>query len=110
MAPSASRKRRQWRPTVWCAKELAPNRRSKARLAIADGGTVWSMKEVEDVERARVAILLDLGFSVRDIAEGTGLHRSKVHRLKQRIEAQATEVDLDRAVDVVGDPATSVGQ
>jgi hypothetical protein len=58
----------------------------EARLAIADGRTVWSMKEVEDVERARVATLLDLGFSIRDIAEEADPHRSKVHRLKQRIE------------------------
>jgi putative DNA primase/helicase len=47
----------------------------EARLAIADGRTVWSMKEVENVERARVATLLDLGFSIRNIAEETGIHR-----------------------------------
>jgi putative DNA primase/helicase len=63
----------------------------EARLAIADGRTVWSMKEVENVERARVATLLDLGFSIRDIAEETGIHRSKVLRLKQRIEGEAAE-------------------
>jgi putative DNA primase/helicase len=63
----------------------------EARLAIADGRTVWSMKEVENVEQARVATLLDLGFSIRDIAEETGIHRSKVLRLKQRIEGEAAE-------------------
>lgn len=82
----------------------------EARLAIADGRTVWSMKEVEDVERARVATLLDLGFSIRDIAEETGLHRSKVHRLKQRIEEAGTEADSDRAVDAVREDATGIGQ
>jgi transposase len=44
------------------------------------------MKEIEDVERTRVAALLATGLSIREIAEETGLHRSKVHRLKQRIE------------------------
>ena len=61
----------------------------EARLAIADGRTVWSMKEVENVERARVATLLDLGFSIRNIAEETGIHRSKVLRPKQTIEEEA---------------------
>ena len=41
----------------------------EARLAIVVGRTVWSMKESEDVERARVATLLGLGFSIRNIAE-----------------------------------------
>jgi transposase len=29
-----------------------------------------------------------MGMSIRDIAEETGIHRSKVHRLKQRIDEE----------------------
>ena len=47
------------------------------------------------MERARVATLLDLGFSIRNIAEETGIHRSKVLRLKQTIEEEAK---MDAAV------------
>jgi putative DNA primase/helicase len=77
----------------------------EARLSIVDGRTVWSMKKIEDVERARIATLLDLGFSIRDIAEETGLHRSKVHRLKQRIEEK--EAETDTAVIAPGTQAES---
>ena len=74
------------------------------RLAIVDGRTVWSMKEVEDVERARVATLLDLGFSIRSIAEETGIHRSKVLRLKQRIEGEAAEAGEAGPAAAAGGP------
>jgi putative DNA primase/helicase len=76
----------------------------EARLAIADGRTVWSMKEVENVERARVATLLDLGFSIRNIAEETGIHRSKVLRLKQRIEGEAAEAGEAGPAAAAGGP------
>ena len=76
----------------------------EARLAIADGRTVWSMKEVENVERARVATLLDLGFSIRNIAEETGIHRSKVLRLKQRIEGEAAEAGEAGPAAATGGP------
>jgi putative DNA primase/helicase len=61
----------------------------EANLEVVDGRALWSMKEIEDVERTRVAALLAAGMSIREIAEETGLHRSKVHRLKQRIEQEA---------------------
>jgi hypothetical protein len=57
----------------------------------------WTMKEIEDVERTWVAALLATGMSIREIAEETGLHRSKVHRLKQRIEAEAAEGAVTQA-------------
>jgi putative DNA primase/helicase len=79
----------------------------EARLAIADGRTVWSMKEVENVELARVATLLDLGFSIRNIAEETGIHRSKVLRLKHRIEEEAAEMD---AAGLSAKPADALSQ
>jgi transposase len=47
---------------------------------------VWTVKEIEDLDRQRVAALLAAGLSVRDIAEELDLSKSKVHRIKQRIE------------------------
>jgi putative DNA primase/helicase len=70
----------------------------EARLEVVDGRVQWSMKEIEDVERTRVAALLATGLSIREIAEETGLHRFKVHRLKQRIEQEATEGPIGQAV------------
>jgi transposase len=55
------------------------------------------MKEIEDVERTRVAALLATGLSIREIAEEAGLHRSKVHRLKQRIEQEVAEGSIGQA-------------
>jgi putative DNA primase/helicase len=60
----------------------------EASLAIVDGRAVWTMKQIEEAARTRVATLLEMGMSIRDIAEETGIHRSKVHRLKQRIDEE----------------------
>jgi putative DNA primase/helicase len=54
----------------------------EAKLETRNGTTVWTMRETEDVDRARVKALLDDGLSVREIAEETGLSKSKVHRIK----------------------------
>jgi putative DNA primase/helicase len=76
----------------------------EAQLAIVDGRTEWTMKQIEDVERARIAALLDLGFSIRSIAEETGIHRSKVLRLKQRIEGEAAEAGEAGPAAAAGGP------
>jgi putative DNA primase/helicase len=65
----------------------------EASLAIVHGRALWSMKEVEDAGCARVASLLTAGLSIREIAEETGIHRSKVHRLKRRIEEEQAEAE-----------------
>jgi putative DNA primase/helicase len=49
-------------------------------------GGEWTIREIDDVDRARVAALLEDGLNVRDIAEETGLSKSKVGRLKKAIE------------------------
>ena len=61
----------------------------EAQLEVRGGKAAWAMKDVEDAVLSRVTALLAAGMSVREIAEETGLHRSKVHRLKQRIEQEA---------------------
>jgi hypothetical protein len=47
------------------------------------GEALWTVSNFEDGAEIRVAELLDLGMSVRDIAEETGISKSKVHRLKR---------------------------
>jgi len=61
----------------------------EASLEIRDDKTIWTMREIEDAERARVAALVKTGMSIRDIAQETGIKRSTVHRLKQRIAQEA---------------------
>jgi putative DNA primase/helicase len=61
----------------------------EARLEMRGESTVWTVKEIEDLDRQRVAALLAAGLSVRDIAEELDLSKSKVHRIKQRIEQDA---------------------
>src|SRR6266508_4030543 len=63
----------------------------EASLDTSDGKAVWSMKAIEDVEGARVMALLADGLSIRDIAEETGISKSRVHRLKQKLEQVAEE-------------------
>jgi putative DNA primase/helicase len=60
----------------------------EAKLQTRDGVAVWTMQEIEDVELARVKALLDSELSVRDIAEETGISKSKVQRLKKKMEAE----------------------
>jgi predicted DNA-binding protein YlxM (UPF0122 family) len=46
------------------------------------------MRNVEDADLAHVAALLEDDLSLRDIAEETGISKSKVHRMKKTIETQ----------------------
>jgi putative DNA primase/helicase len=64
----------------------ADARSFEARLAIVDGRTDWAVNTVDDIEAARVAEMLEAGLSIRDIAEETGMHRSRVHRIKRKME------------------------
>jgi putative DNA primase/helicase len=57
----------------------------EAQLAIERGKTVWTMTDMDHVKLRRIVELLNAGFSLRDIAEETGLSKSAVHRLKQRL-------------------------
>jgi putative DNA primase/helicase len=57
----------------------------EARLAIVDGRTDWSVSTVDEIEVDRVTEMLEAGLSIRDIAEETGMHRSRVHRIKRRM-------------------------
>jgi putative DNA primase/helicase len=58
----------------------------EARLAIVDGRTDWTVSAVDDILSDRVVDMLEAGFSIRDIAEETGMHRSRVHRIKRKME------------------------
>jgi putative DNA primase/helicase len=61
----------------------------EARLELAAGRAVWRISAIDDVQGPRVAALLNAGFSLRAIAEDTGLSKSTVHRLKQRMLDEA---------------------
>ena len=68
----------------------------EARLETRDGTAAWSMKDVEDADRLRVAALLETGMTVREIAEEIGIGKSVVHRMKQRIDREAKEDEVDQ--------------
>jgi putative DNA primase/helicase len=68
----------------------------EARLDIREGKTARSMKDVEDATRLRVAGLLAAAMSVRETADEIGIAKSVVHRMKQKIEREAKEAEVDR--------------
>lgn len=55
---------------------------------VRDGRAAWSTRSISDAELRRVADLKGEGMSVRDIAEETGLSKSKVDRLVKRAKAE----------------------
>ncbi|MBF0480556.1 MAG: AAA family ATPase [Desulfovibrionaceae bacterium] len=67
-----------------CGPEAKP---FEAKLIEASGGLAWTTTDIEDVESHRVLKLKAEGLSVRDIAEETGIKKSKVHRLLKKAEA-----------------------
>jgi putative DNA primase/helicase len=58
----------------------------EAKLEIREGASAWTIRTIEDVELARVQALTEDGYSVRDIADETGLSKSKVQRLRDKIK------------------------
>jgi putative DNA primase/helicase len=58
----------------------------EAQLETRDGVAVWTMKNIEDARGVQIGELVDLGMSVRDIAEELSIPRSTVHRIKKRLE------------------------
>jgi putative DNA primase/helicase len=60
----------------------------EAKLEVRTGAAMWTTREIDDVNKARVKALLDDGLSLRDIAGETGISKSAVARLKQKIEAE----------------------
>ena len=53
-----------------------------------DGGLAWGWSDLADAQRGRAEALLRDKMSVRDVAEETGLSKSAVHRLKQRLDKE----------------------
>lgn len=65
-----------------CGPEAKP---FEATLRMDNGLATWTTRQIEDVELERVTALKVEGLSVRDIAEETGLSKSKVQRLIKRM-------------------------
>ncbi len=49
---------------------------------------IWSTRDIEDRELEQVIELTGAGDTVRDIAEETGISKSKVNRLQKRARAE----------------------
>ena len=60
----------------------------EARLEVRDNAAVWTTREIEDRDLELVVELSNAGDSVRDIAEETGISKSKVSRLQKRAKAE----------------------
>jgi hypothetical protein len=60
----------------------------EAKLEVVKGSAIWTTRDIEDVNLARVKALVDDGLSVRDIADETGIPKSTVQRLKNKIAAE----------------------
>jgi DNA invertase Pin-like site-specific DNA recombinase len=58
------------------------------RLSIVDGRTDWTVGTVDEIEVDRVTSMLEAGLSIRDIAEETSMHRSRVRRIKRRMAGE----------------------
>jgi putative DNA primase/helicase len=58
----------------------------EAKMEVRDGATNWTIREIEDVELARVKAFTEDGYSVRDIADETGLSKSKIQRIRDKIK------------------------
>jgi putative DNA primase/helicase len=52
--------------------------------------SVWTLREIDDVDQARVRALLEDGMTVRDIADETGISKSRVHRIKKALDGEKT--------------------
>ncbi len=60
----------------------------EARLEVRDNAAVWTTRDIEDRELEQVIELSRAGDTVRDIAEETGISKSKVNRLQKRARAE----------------------
>ena len=62
----------------------------EARMSVQNEAAVWSVQDIRDLEAEQVAELTAQGNSVREIAEITGLGRSKVNRIQHRIRSEGS--------------------
>ena len=58
----------------------------EAQLSLEEAGNfAWLTRRVEDAEEERVRELLREGNSERDVAEETGVNKSRVHRIREKM-------------------------
>ena len=60
----------------------------EAKLEVRDGQAMWTTRELQDVEADRIVDLTNDGLSARDIAEETGLSKSKVARIQAKLRVE----------------------
>jgi putative DNA primase/helicase len=61
----------------------------EAALRTDHGAATWTTRDIEDVELERVRRLKAEGMSIRDIAEETGMSKSRVQRLAKKLDRVA---------------------
>jgi putative DNA primase/helicase len=71
----------------------------EAKLEVVRGAAIWTTRDIEDVNLARVKALVDDGLSVRDIADETGIPKSTVQRLKNKIAAEGKAEPETNGID-----------
>ena len=84
----------------------------ETKMEVRDGKSIWRMRELEDAELARVKALCDDGLSIREIAAEMGLSKSKVQRIKGKIDAMGQDdgtVSHDEDDDHCPTPQTNGG-
>ncbi|WP_245319352.1 helix-turn-helix domain-containing protein [Mesorhizobium temperatum] len=60
----------------------------EAKLEVHDGKARWSVRAIQDREFDKVQTLSGSALSVREIAEETGLSKSKVSRIQAQLKAE----------------------
>ncbi|MBK8158771.1 MAG: helix-turn-helix domain-containing protein [Rhodospirillaceae bacterium] len=59
-----------------------------ARLILDDDTVKWSWQPLVDAKASAVEAMLQDGLPIRDIAEETGMSKSAVHRLKDKLKKE----------------------
>jgi len=59
-----------------------------ARLILDDDTVKWSWQPLVDAKASVVEAMLQDGMAIRDIAEESGMSKSAVHRLKDKLKEE----------------------
>jgi putative DNA primase/helicase len=60
----------------------------EVRMETPEGRAIWTTRKLAAARETQVKALIDLGMSMREIEEETGIPKSVVHRIKQKMEKE----------------------
>lgn len=66
----------------------------EAQLFTSGQTLTWTTRDIEDVELEHLKQLIDEGFTIRDAAEEMGVSKSKVGRLKKKLDSRPTDTRI----------------